>query len=626
MLSVEATGQTELARDYLDTLMAEYVLQAGGPVKTADVARDVGEQVDASARLVRNELTLSRRLTMVDRRWDLRSRHEQRHRSTDGALQAILREYGKPMPAAQLAQELAVVRKRTRDDVIRLVHTLVATRDGYFTTADGLVCLREWLLDVGPDDDDEAVRRHNFFGSGVDLDAALDRLDIDSARAAGEPLDGLQILVESAEEPVGGRLVMYALWHALGGKLDPVEVYEQALHDERLLLLPGPAFASRAYAENLSQLLRDLSDTQDQELLAEGAEAKDVLASAADAAPEATMFTLGPDDLNELQRIIQEADEALALPTLVSDVFELFPGDLQYPAAVRAMRDALKSDDRFVELTDNRWHLRVLLPPTLYRVPVTLQLSPITVLGPSNEAVDAPLSDAGMEGGLEWEVHAPDLEDIGEEAEVMDLPEGIQLAQRQRFVTSYRHFVSGTIKVRKIDRGVFPKEPAIRPIKLVDEATGEVFELWLNNDTGLLCGLDEWYKGRLQPTGHVFHIALDEANDVWRGSIDNESDATQFIPQPLLDELLVLRVKVEHQQDHSVLDIMKQLMERHPGGVSFRRLYTECNIVRRIAKRVIASNLSSYPMFSLNEDQTLWQYDERKATRPRSPEKKATLL
>jgi hypothetical protein len=47
--------------------------------------------------------------------------------------------------------------------------------------------------------------------------------------------------------------------------------------------------------------------------------------------------------------------------------------------------------------------------------------------------------------------------------------------------------------------------------------------------------------------------------------------------------------------------------------------------VRRVAKRVIAGNLSSYPMFSLNADQTLWLYDERKSNRPRPAEKRAFI-
>ncbi|MBI5834464.1 MAG: hypothetical protein HZB16_19370 [Armatimonadetes bacterium] len=602
--------------------MAEYVLSSGGPVKTADVAREVGDRVGASARLVRNELTRSHRLTMVERRWDLKSRQDGRRRSTDGALQAILRECGKPMRIAHLAGELAVVRRRSREDLQRVVTTLCGSRDSFFVTGDGLVGLREWLLDVAPGETDETVRQQNFFQADVDLDAALDHLDLDSARAEEDAVQALYTLVHSAQEPVAARLLLYSLWVAKAGKVDVNAAFLASLSDPRVVVLPGPAFATQTYADQLAEVIRDLSEQQDDQIT--GADQMDV--GELLATDEAAEFSLASDDLSEIQRIIQEAGEALTLASLVSDVFELFPGDVQYAAALRAMQLALRGDDRFVELTENRWHLRVLLPPTLYRVPVTLQLSPIQVATLTGELVDAQLTDAGLEGGIEWEVHAPDLEDIGEDNEVMDLPEGIQLAKKQRFVTSYRHFVSGTIKVRKIDRGVFPKDPPIRPIKMVDDNTGEVFELWLNNETGLLCGLDEWYKGRLQPTGHVFHIERDEAKEVWRASVEPEPDPMHLIPQPHLDELLVLRVKVEHVQDVSVLEIMRQLMAHHPGGVSFRRLYTECNIVRRVAKRVIASNLSSYPMFALNDDQTLWLYDERKSNRPRAAEKKAFII
>lgn len=619
---MESSVPADLALDYLDTVMAECVLGAGAAVKTADVAREVGERLGASARLVRNELGRSSRLCLVDRRWDLKARHEHQRRSVDGGLQYLLREYGRPLALAQMARELALVRNQKRDDMLRVVHTMVATRDTYFMTPDGLVGLREWLLDVRPGDDDQMVRVHSFFQADVDLDGACERLDLAAARLADSTLDGLVALAESVDEPVGSRVLLYALWRARGEIGDVEALFSAASRDPRLELMSGPSFANQRYLQNLRGMLADLSSQHDADAtVAEPVDVQEVIEG--DVALDEE-FDLSSDDVQEIQRIISESGHALPLPNLVSDVFELFPGDLQYLAALKAVNDSLKSDDRFVDLPDHRWHLRVLLPPTLYRVPVTLQLSPIQVTTLTGEAVDGVLSDSGLEGGLQYEVRAWDLEDIGEEDEVPELREGMVLAKRQRFVTSYRHFVSGTVKVRRIDRGVFPLEPEVRPIRLKDASSNEEFELWLNNGSGLLCGLDEWYKGRLQPAGSVFYLErLDD--DLWVAELDPEIDAVQSIPQPRLDELLVLRVRIEHAQEVSVLEIMRQLMEKHPGGVSFRRLYTECNIVRRVAKRVIASNLSSYPMFSLNDDETLWLYDERKAARPRDAAKRAFL-
>lgn len=622
---LDQTVLQDRAREYLDTLMADYVMVSGAAVKTADMAREVGDKVGASARLVRNELSRSPRLTLVDRRWDLRARHDGLRRSVDGSLQAVLGQAGKPLSLMRLAGELSLRRQRPREGLVRLIDTLAASRATYFRTAGGLVGLRAWLLEVAPEDDDEAIRRHNFFGVAIDFAAVLESLDMASAKAADTALDGLVALVESAHTPLSSRLLLYALWVARGGGFDPQEVFCAALEDERAALVPGPAFATPAYLAELNAAIQGLSEQHD----ADGATAEavvdihEILEADAGSIEE---FSLSHDDIGELQRIIQEAGTAMPLGGLVSDVFELFPGDMQYIAAVRSVSDALRGDDRFVELPDSRWHLRVLLPPTLFRVPVTLQLSPVVVTSLTDEKVDAALQDGGLEGGLEWEVRAPDLEDIGEEDEVPALRTGLQLAARQRFVTTYRHFVSGTTKVRKIDRGVFPTTPPIRPLTLIDKPSGERFELWLNNETGLLCGLDEWFKGRLQPTGQVFYIEHDAEHDVWYGEVDPEPDPMLLIPQPQLDELLRLRVKVEHAQETSVLDIMRQLMEHHTGGVTFRRLYTECNIVRRVAKRVIAGNLSSYPMFRLSEDETRWLFDERRASRPRDPEKKPFVI
>jgi len=621
---VDESALAGLALDYLDTLMAEYVLGAGAAVKTADVARDIGERVGASARLVRNELTRSQRLMLVDRRWDLRSRHEAQQRSVDGAVRFILKQCGKPLRLTQLAHELALHRSQAREDLVRVVDTLARSRDHFFVTSDGAVGLREWLLDVSPDDTDDDVRRLNFFQAAFDVEAAVDQLDIQAAVDAKNHVAAFIALVSSVEEPVANRLLLFALWRARGIEAVALEVVEQVLRDAKVVLLPGPAFATSAYLARLNARIIELSEQHEAD--ASGAEPLGIEEILEGDVVIDEEFELRTDDLQEIQRIIGDAGQALALPNIVSDVFELFPGDLQYVAAVRAVADSLKADDRFVELPDNRWHLRVLLPPTLYRVPVTLQLSPIDVTSLTGDPVDLRLEDAGLDGGLEWEVRAPDLEDIGEEHEVPPLAAGMTLATRQRFVTSYRHFVSGTVKLRKIDRGVFPSEPDVGPIRMIDKASGDSFELWLNNTTGLLCGLDEWYKGRLQPAGHVFYLERLADQDRWSAEIDAEPDTAQFIPQPRLDDLLVTRVRVEHAQEVSALEIMRQLMETHPTGVSFRRLYTECNIVRRISKRVIASNLSAYPMFSLNDDETLWLYDERKSSRVMDPAKKAHLL
>jgi DNA-directed RNA polymerase delta subunit len=541
-------------------------------------------------------------------------------------MQSILAQAGRPLPVGQVAQELALMRGRSRQELLRVVSRLVGSRDTYFVLPDGRVGLRAWLLDVFEGDDEAAVRRHNFFHAKVDLDGLVEEFDLPQAAKAGAPLDSLLDIVTQAAEPIGTRVAMYLVWRARGEALDSEAVFDSALDDDRFALVAGPALATPDYIGRLAAVIEGLSAEHDAEGVAAEAVAdiQDILE--AEAPVVSDDFTVGADDAVEVQRIIQEAGAALPLGNIVSDVFELFPGDLKYVAAVRSVRELLQADDRFVELPDNRWHLRVLLPPTLYRVPVTLQLSPVLVTTLTGEEVDSPMVDSGLEGGLEWEVRAPDLEDIGEEDEVPTVGEHIQLATRQRFVTSYRHFVSGTVKVRKIDRGVFPLEPPIRPIKLIDKSDGEDFELWLNNETGLLCGLDGWYKGRLQPAGQVFCLERDEASDLWYGEIQDELDAMLLIPQTRLDELLVLRVRAEHAQDVSVLDIMRQLMESHAAGVSFRRLYAECNIVRRVSKRVIASNLSAYPMFSLGDDETLWLYDERKAGRPRLPAKKQFVL
>lgn len=622
---MDATGTHEQALEYLAVMMSDFMLASGESVRTADVVREVDERVSGSARLVRNELSRLEQdgdFALVDRRYDLASRHTGPRRSVDGLLQAILRETGRPLPLAKLTAEAALRRAVAPEALARTVIKLCQSRDTYFISANDIVGLREWLLDTRPDDTDLDVRRHNFFGCKVDLEAVLNHLDLASAQAEKDDLEAFYVLAYSAQEPLASRFILYALWVARQGQVDVNRTLVRALEDGRFEFLPGPAVATIEYGQEMTRVLRELASQQaDDEGQVVATDLHEILAEEGD-----QFYELSAEDRDAVAAQIERVDGAVSLPDLVSDVLESFPGDQRYNDFVRAMQAALESDERFVPLADNHWHLRRLLPPPLFRVPVTLQPSPITVLSVTGEMVDQPLEDGGLEGGLEWEVRAPDLEDVGEEDEVAAFPEGIALGARQRFVTNYRHFVSGTLKVRKMDRGVFPAEPALRPIPLVDEASGETFELWLNNDSGLLCGLDAWFKDRLQPTGHVFHIEHDTEADVWRASLETDPDPMQVIAQQRLQDLLGLRVQIEHDANTSVLDIMKQLMEHHGGGVSYRRLHAECNIVRRVTKREIASNLSSYPMFSQSEDQTLWLYDERRSSKTRLAEKRAFAI
>lgn len=619
------TATEKWSKIFLDNRVVNYILKAGTPVKTVEVAREVGEPLGASARLIRKELNDSPQLMLVDRRWDLRSRHPDKKRSVEGLLQWILREQGQPLSISQLAQELSLVRGRLREHYYQLVEQLVTTRPQYFVTTEGLCGLCEWLVDLSGEDE-VTIRRRNFFLSPLDLETELQKMDLAAVSVRESPRAIALALLETAEVPVPNKVLGYATWLVWGQPFDSLELFESLLDDSGTELLPGPAWCSRSVVETLNVTLLDLSDR-----LAEAPfEVIDVEEALQMELTEAERtFELSANDLDEIVRLIEETQQPTPIATLISDVFELFPGDGPYVPGLQRLSEALQQDDRFVLMEENKWFLRSLLPPTLYRVPVTLQPSPIRVLTPIGEPVDAPLSDDGLEIGLLLHVHAADLEDIGEEQEVGEIRAGTKLLQKVRFVTNYRHYVSGTLKIRKIDRGVFPPEPNLLPVRLETVGSDETVDLWLNNETHLLCGLERWYRQHpeLPPAGGVFFIEVTDTPGLWRGSIQAEPDPFLFIAPERLEELRALRAQLEHDPSVSVLDIMRQIMSHYPEGMSFRQLYAEANIVRRITKRIIASNLCAYPAFSQREDnEELWVVDPTRTDRARLSAKKQFIL
>lgn len=606
----------------------DYLLTSPVPAKTAELVRYLGETLGVSARLIRNHLNQSKQIAPVERRWDLRIRQENRRRPLEGFIRWLLKERGLPLPEAQLVAELARFRGSSQSSLLAAtLHRLITTRPHYFLTRAGECGLRDWLIEFTCNDE-ENLLKHNFFLESMDLKSQLESLDLSYPVRLTDPVEVAISLLETSSQPIFNKALGYAVWKVLQRPFDPLELFESMQQDKRSVLLPGPQWCNLRVLETIQESVMEWSMEVDEAALSEDhVDLEEVLGKEIPLSTEAGHLTLTEEDLREVIRVIEENNAPTSLAVLVTDVLELFPGDNLYIPALQRLNERLREDDRFVLMGDHQWYLRSLLPPTLHRVPVTLEPSPIQVLTLTGEPVDALLSDEGLEGFLAFEVHAPDMEDIGEEQEVGEIKAGTKLVEKVRYVTNYRHYVAGTLKVRKIDRGVFPSEPAILPLRLGDGTLSRTFEVWLNNESGLLCGLASWYSERLPPAGGVFFAETTAEEKVILLTVRPEPDPYLFIPPARLEELLLLRSQWEHDSEKSVLGLMQHIMAEYPEGISFRKLYSEINVVRRVTKRLLASNLSSYPMFQPHSvEEGLWVFDPSKANRGRLASKRAFII
>ena len=83
------------------------------------------------------------------------------------------------------------------------------------------------------------------------------------------------------------------------------------------------------------------------------------------------------------------------------------------------------------------------------------------------------------------------------------------------------------------------------------------------------------------------------------------------MPPNRLLELVELREQAE-SHEMPTTDIMITIMERYKQGIEFASLFTEVNLVRRCARRLVASILSSHKMFYQPKNSKVWRYDEEK--------------
>ena len=73
-----------------------------------------------------------------------------------------------------------------------------------------------------------------------------------------------------------------------------------------------------------------------------------------------------------------------------------------------------------------------------------------------------------------------------------------------------------------------------------------------------------------------------------------------FISDNRIKELLELQEQAD-TEEMSTFDIMRIIMEHYRKGIEYLTLLTEVNVVRRVTRRLVASNLSAYHCYFQRE-------------------------
>jgi len=166
-------------------------------------------------------------------------------------------------------------------------------------------------------------------------------------------------------------------------------------------------------------------------------------------------------------------------------------------------------------------------------------------------------------------------------------------------------------------------EPACLTFK--DSETEEEVEIWASQKLGLLFGMDAWYEEKdLQP-GAIITLTREEHPDDYTIKYTDETDPLLEIAPDRMKILRSLK-KEAAAKKWPALEIMCRIMADYEKGMPFLTLWAEANVVRRIRKRVIASNLSSYHCFSQRPSGSdNWVFDERRLSLGRKKTKRHYL-
>jgi DNA-directed RNA polymerase delta subunit len=591
---------------YLEDLVFDLMLNTGQAAQSRELALALEETIKLHPKFVRKILHQSDRFAMEDRRWNLALRTATQL-TFEGSIEHTLRAYGKPLGVQAIQNEMAIIHRRSVEYFDRLLIDTLQSRPKYWLTSDGKWALQEWLLDTTETDPERSFMR-NFFLQAAELRPLVDSL-LETRMSTDQPaLDMVVKFLRRAEEPLPSKVLSYVIWRLREGDLDPLKFYQECREDARLLAISEASWGLQDFVEAYQEELKKLSKRAEKEEDLDWAEEEE---------PEGPV-AITPADVEEAFKHMRKRKKPQTARALVEAIFEYGPNSRRFQETAEALVAALSLDARFLRVGGQTWALPDMMPKHTDHVPAELLPVPIEM---TEEEIDAELEDEGLEPVLVGWVHDPRYEDFGEEREIEITPEQ-QPTDELRYVLLFDHWRAGTLKVRVCDRRFYPSESDLICAAFVDKETGKSHPVWLSYTTSLLYELDGWYSERKLLPGAVFTVTHGSGPDEFILSYANEMDAQTGITEERLKELLRLQ-KEAQKGEWSAFRIMQSVFAGRETGMPFMTVWAEVNVIRRVTRRVVASNLSSYHAFTQRPaGSDLWLFDERKVTQGRKKTKR----
>jgi len=594
--AVESIGVK--ARLYAADKAFAYLLGKEQSAKLGHVVKNVA-LAEVTNRLMKDIMQQDARFECLDRRWVTTLRLGESGRPFEQVVEKALGLVGRCVGAEQFAREFSQIYGRPTEYYLESLPRFVHSKPKFFENGKGEFGLSAWMLDVTSEEEGDVLFDNSI---GRELLTMCLTSCPDVSWNADDYVPEVISLVAGCPG-ISLLVCAFLAWRELQDEFDPMDFYLQVVESDKLIVLSNqavyPALAIDEFLKSLATIAEELAKLPED---AEEEESDEII-------------TVSETDKEEIISLILSRGSATAEEVLEA-VLEVTPGESAYAGALESLKEALEGDERLMWLGGTRWSKAIVFPDEIYFVPDSLNIVPVLPYEtPEGDMFDQMLEEEGLEGDLKGAIYDPLAEDVLDEdpARTMSQHGG----DSQKCVLKYHHKLEGTFPLCQISPDFFGSVPAVMPIALIDE--GKRKTCFVNNETRLIYGLKDFYAGITDVSGAVFYIEKTPVSGEYRFRYDGETDDQCGIDTNRSLDLLDLKARYE-SQEMPVYDVVREILGKQ--GMTFVRLQTEVNIVRRCERLLIASLLSSYHCFSARAKSGIWQFDGKKESQGFNKNKK----
>lgn len=611
------------ALDLLKTQALLVILENQESLRTADLARAVSvrlrlelpeEELGGMAQILRLILDGDPLFSQANRQWNLALRmgraEGDRRKPVERAFMDFLDLLGEPSRAEPISTLAAAVYGREAAYYSTMIERILPSGKNLFSCGDGRLGSTRWLLKIESDDPSD-VEWDNFSDPDVVAPArqAASRPGLDGH---ADPVSLARAIVAGAGRPVDNLALQYVVWQQFP-ELDPRALFRGLWEAEDVLLERGPAWSSLESHAAVTDEIRAISREPEatvETLLASG------IAHETESALAGTGVKVSDEDVNQVYEYVRLEPRSYRLSEICQSALESFPGSRTYDAVYSSLQARLREDSRFAWVGGERFRASGSLPREIEELPEGLTFDTREYGVEEEGEVDRLLDPADWKSHLDQQIMDLRVQDIADDStHPSDRP-----VSRASFSPPLHHYVAGTLYLPAAVRRLIPAQPDLLELAILPPS-GDRFDVWVNNRTGLIFHFKEWYEANLPWIGGQFHLATTDQPDVLRLEYSGETDPEMDLGLEGLQTLLALRTEAA-AEGLTLTEIVTRILKEKPDGISFITLFASVNVVRRSTRGQLASVLSSQRYFvHAGAGAGVWSYDDKRAQKSKSKKK-----